>query len=1171
MVLLASLSVSARHITPDEAMSAASDFLSTSELRSASASSDLRPMKAPGVGVDAVESPYYIFNRGANDGFVIISGDDRAPKILGYSDKGSFDANNLPPQLKAMMEQWATQMSQLSESNSQHASWSKTVGTRAGEGILMETAEWGQGYPYNALCPVIDGEQAPAGCVATAMAIAMKYHNWPDYTRGGKQDDFNYPEFTFDFDDYTIDWNVLEDKTNPKFASEVSKLMYTTGVTAQMMYGPYESSAEMWPLGHKMVELFTYSKGCQYIDRCKFSDDEWYNMLVEQLQKVGPIIYSGSGSIGHAFVIDGYDGDSLFHVNWGWDGLLNGYYTLDFSDVGGSNFSEYQGMIINIKPDKERRDYSKTFIPNSDVYMAGAFGCEGWNFWKPDIVPGELTEFRIPTFSFNGHIGYYNIAIVDDDDNILEVLDMSYNNNDPNRHCPYPGTDPIVTATFPVLQKGQRYQFVSMEADLGPDGMFTIPPSKDPKDWKIVLGGIVYPSYFYDKGNRSIISEINFHVDEKVPILFTKNNTWEREFKVYRLKGGDGPDNILKPIKGVSMNITCTDKNGNPEEPIYVGTTDEEYISLNISMYSDKYDVYIDYEYDGNTRKDQDIPSGSVIEQDGLIYRILKDGVSLIGYDKISDSVIIPDFIKVGEKELNVVSIDNDALLFAPIKNLTIKASKLESIGSCSFAGIDKIESLSFEDAIPVVPWSFPFLMTHIDNVYMNNVWQNRLIPKFMNFSLQWTNESAIIYSDDIDFYLSDLGDPNDVSHYIEFIQIYSLDLVINESWLHKIMNSYNIPGLGNVPILPYINSYELPIRQMWIYEIDKDNGLVSIKDPLENVTIDNVIINGAIVEKNEDGLYTVPAIINNDLDVVVEYTINGEKKMRTQYTPYYNSFVENTRLKPFVMGDSNDDGIINIADAVNAANYIVGLDTTDFNFECADVNADGDITVSDVTSIISLIPAQTYVKQVDYSRSLAKAVRSGYLVSSVSDTNQSVEFSVVSDEDITALQFDEILRAGDSMPLFKLSDAFASTHMLQQFNIDSNTVRVVVYSASGKLLTNSGNNPVMTLSGAASPEDIVINNIFASDARGASHGFEFEDLGVSNAVSESLVAAPEVKVDGNMLVVSHATGNTVSVYALDGRCIGAYSVDTDRFEVNLSTGMYIVTVDKSSHRVIIK
>ena len=240
ILLTLGISASARQISPSEAMTLATDFMNNAELQNVThGSKAMRQMRAPGVNNDAAASPYYVFNRGEADGFVIISGDDRAPKILGYSDKGSFDADNLPPQLKGMMEQWSTYMTRLSETAPRHATWNSSVKTRTGEGILLETAEWGQNAPFNDLCPTVDGQKAPAGCVATAMAIAMKYHNWPDCTRGGIEEDYYCPSEKFDFDNYSIDWNALSENNNPDFAKEAANLTYSAGIASQMTYGQY--------------------------------------------------------------------------------------------------------------------------------------------------------------------------------------------------------------------------------------------------------------------------------------------------------------------------------------------------------------------------------------------------------------------------------------------------------------------------------------------------------------------------------------------------------------------------------------------------------------------------------------------------------------------------------------------------------------------------------------------------------------------------------------------------------------------------------------------------------------------------------------------------------------------------------------------------------------------
>ncbi|MBD5274688.1 MAG: hypothetical protein HDS37_01040 [Bacteroides sp.] len=1173
-VLLTGYGMSAREISPSEAMSVASDFMNSTELRtSASATSALRPMMAPGVNADAQASPYYVFNRGESDGFVIISGDDRAPKILGYSDRGSFDGENLPPQLKAMMEQWTEHMEQLPEGASQHASWSKGPSTRAGEGILLETAEWGQGYPYNALCPVIEGEQAPTGCIATAMAIAMKYHNWPDYTRGDAEEDFECPEVKFDFSNYTIDWNVLADSNSSAFANEVSKLMLSLGVAAQMYYGPMESSAYDWPYAHKMIEKYSYGKDCQFIERSAFSDSEWTSMLQMQLEEVGPVIYRGSNSVGHAFIIDGFDGASLYHVNWGWDGLMNGYYTLDFTEMG---FDQYQGMVINIIPDKERHVYSKAFIPNVQAYIGGLAGCGDWNFMNPNIVPGEKNRVRIPDMCLNLHEGAFGIAVVDEDDNILQILDGFTYNSGYRYSCPWPGSDDALDIVFPELKEGERYQLVSSEipSSIFPGYAPIHEATKDPKDWQIVLGGITRPSHFYMTGNRSDVAEVNFHIDEKLPFMFCINCKSDDEFTLKELKGHCIPDNVVIPSKGVSYDIKCYDKDGNPEEPVisigdFMGGN---YLSFNISMYSNKYDFYLNYEYDGDTRRDNSVPSDSIIEQDGLVFRLIKDAVSLIGYDKVSEELVIPDFVTVGDSQFPVVEIENEALMFAPIKKLIIKASNLDKIGDLSFAGIEGLSAVSFEDAHCSTNYlTKPFLKSDIKDVYFDTVDVNPLI-----YALTGANFDGIykmgIANDDISFYFSELpSTPSDINYYWT---VFSLSEMAETSYgVDKIANVFCFPGTGGMDINECYGNGRFPYMEMWKYELDKRHRLLSISDVLDNVEIQKVTVNGVVVEKDSMGLYKYYNYENNDVDVdvIVEYSINGGRKMTTHYSAIYNYWVSETDFMPSLNGDANNDGVVNIADAVNAANFLVGLPTTDFDFEAADTNADGEITVSDITSIIALIPMQSYAKHPSNGMAYVKREASGYLVSSQSIVDGQIELSLASDEKLTAIQFDLQVSVGTSIPVIMLSDKVSSTHSIKTFMMDSNTVRVIVYSANGNLLSNNATDHILDIKSTVSADELMFENIFASSISGQSISLGHEGLSDTNGVQDSPIGMPKVSSANGRIVVENAEGLSIDVYSLDGSCVDRFVSKSERVEIPLSQGMYIVTVDNSSYKVIIR
>ena len=174
LISILCFTASARTISSLEAQQIANEFFG--EPKSSTA-----PLKIKGLNPAQQEAqPFYIFNSHTPDnGFVIISGDDRAQRILGYSDSGSFDADNIPPQLADLLKQYAEQISSIS-SDATHPSWNTPASNNTKSGVLLKTADYGQDYPYNLATPKFDGEHAPTGCVATAMAIVMKYHNWPE-------------------------------------------------------------------------------------------------------------------------------------------------------------------------------------------------------------------------------------------------------------------------------------------------------------------------------------------------------------------------------------------------------------------------------------------------------------------------------------------------------------------------------------------------------------------------------------------------------------------------------------------------------------------------------------------------------------------------------------------------------------------------------------------------------------------------------------------------------------------------------------------------------------------------------------------------------------------------------------------------------------------------------
>ena len=900
-LLLTATAASARQISPDEAKNAAYAFLN---------SKSLVPIEAAMPLTRSDAQPYYVFNAADDNGFVIISGDDRFSKVLGYSDRGSFDKSKMPPQLKAMLDNFAEKVNKgASLSDAIHPSWtSAKFATRADEGVLLETAEWGQNAPFNAETPMFGDKHAPTGCVATAMAITMQYHQWPDYTRGGEAVDFYLPDQKFNFDNYTIDWEILNDKENLKFNEEAAKLLYSAGIAAHMSYGANESGAEVWPVSHKLIQYYTYSKECEYIERDMFSEEEWRTILFKQLEEVGPVIYCGSGSGAHCFVIDGYDNEGSYHVNWGWDGYMNGYYTLDFSVDGGMHFEEGQGMIINIKPDKERKEWSQAWVPNVAAYIPGIDYDGGWNFETVDIKPNVPTKYKMPVVSLNGLKGIMAIAVVDENDQILKIIDESGRSIDGTPlYCPYPGMAYWDgTLSFPPLEKGERYQIVAQKPNLAIEDDSI---SLNPQDYLIVLGGSIRPSYFYETGNNSEVAEISIIFDDKLPFV-NLGLPYQNEYKYRELKGSVCGSSMKTPKEGVKFEAKFWDKDDNEIPPVYVAYYMDfaDLYGTTISVFANRIEGHYTYEPSKDTRKDSGIDNNEILEVNGLIYhKVNENDVILIGYENPDDEIIITDVVKYGEKEYQLIKIGREALLHAPIKHLVLSTKELKFIDDFAFAGIETLESVTLEDfeAGPIIrnntaAWEQTMLRkSSFKNIYLDaplSWWSH-------NFIFSVNNNNGLCEYRNPDLYLSYIPESHRADSYLQnhFIDMETFHENANGA---PFIHSYYVPGTVKNILAEYSG---IPLIEMWSFDIDKEAGLVKIDSIADNIEIETVRINENATEKNEAGFYEFPITKSSLPDIEITYTVNGHREMRSKYNSSYLEELPSTQLSWSVGGNFNN------------------------------------------------------------------------------------------------------------------------------------------------------------------------------------------------------------------------------------------------------------------------
>lgn len=314
---------------------------------------------------------YYVFNRGEGQGFVIVSGDTRAPEILGYSDEGTFDYTKIPANMRSWIDDYDQQITALRVENAEAPA--RRVATHPAIQPLV-TATWDQGYPYNMYCPNYFGEgTSVTGCVATAMAQVMYYQRskstdrtlaeMPDYygetshPTHGKLHVEGIPEGS------PIDWDNMRDSYSGTVTlaqrKAVADLMHYCGVGVHMDYTNSSSGAYDYRVVEALKNYFGYGESVHAEFMDSYSNDAWDELLYSELAAGRPFYMSGhNSSVGHAFVCDGYDGNRYYHINWGWGGASNGYYLLTnltpgSQGIGGSDNGYNSGVqvIIGMEPE----------------------------------------------------------------------------------------------------------------------------------------------------------------------------------------------------------------------------------------------------------------------------------------------------------------------------------------------------------------------------------------------------------------------------------------------------------------------------------------------------------------------------------------------------------------------------------------------------------------------------------------------------------------------------------------------------------------------------------------------------------------------------------------------------------------------------------------------------
>ena len=743
--LILFLNAFASRRTSSEALTIANSFHQKSKGTIKLLSTESSTLKLAYTCTDAIatrstseDAYYYVYNIGNNNGFIIVSGDDRAKDILGYSDVGSFDINSLPPnfttwlgfyqkQMKDLMEQTEVQTvstTTLTSVSTRQATYATTVSP------LLGNIKWNQSSPYNNLCPLINTTtRAAAGCVATAMSQVMKFYKWPGTGIGSNtytSTDLK-KQLTANFSATTYDWENMTETYNSSSTiaqnSAVATLVYHAGVSVNMNYGE-SSSASTFSMAKALINNFGYDSNLQYYERDFYSSSEWINLIKTELNAQRPVLYAGQSTDGgHEFVCDGYDSNNLFHFNWGWGGMSDGYFELSALNpsslgIGGGNsggFNSDQNIVVGIQ-----KPNSSSTVPAYQLYL--------YSLLKPTLNSVNRSDqftisispmYNMGINTFSGTVG---IALYDSN-GFVKLLDSDQIPLTESGH----GYSLTYTNSIPTSVTNGNYKLYCV---FTPSGQ---------TNWQIMRGRVGTPNYL----NVSVSSSnITFSTPDVYPKLtlnslsgigtLYQNKTGRFKLNITNA-GGEYNSNIvlkLSSSNSSSVQTVCTD-------PITIAAGETKDIELtgDISLAAGQYDLTAYYDPQ-NDRSNTSITYTAFANPLAVSVLATPTETPVL---TLSSKISFPDATKVSS---------SNAVLTAKIKNtggyfddnVAAFVFSSSSQGSLTYFGYHKIildkneeQTVTFSGNIGLEPNSY------IVAVYyeLNNAWtQFSTSNSFLPFTL---------------------------------------------------------------------------------------------------------------------------------------------------------------------------------------------------------------------------------------------------------------------------------------------------------------------------------------------------------------------------------------------------------------------------------------------------
>ena len=409
------LPVQAKQVTARQALNIARKYVMPN--RQSIASAQTRSGKQQPI------EPFYVFNDKHSKGFVVVSGDDAMGEILAYGDNGTLDTLNANPGVKFLLQAYRERFAQLQQAPATAQPATRAMPTYKAVAPLL-SCKWNQNEPYNKKTGY-----NYTGCVATAVAQVMYYHKWPIQGKGentytvSSDNKVKHADFSKSYYDWANmkDEYTYYDPGTQREKDAVAKLMSDVGIATNMQYTPYLSGAQNESADKALRENFDYTTA--FVSRSDEGLPAFTDIVRQELANGFPVYLSGSqrgGRGGHAWVTDGFNEQGLFHMNFGWGGQGDAYFSLSTLSVaqsgnefGGKEMTFSYGLIaILAHPNKPNtKPIDPALLASTSKLKFNIGGSlrlpqgSGKTFAVGNMPPVEMNEFNNYGKPFKGDIG----------------------------------------------------------------------------------------------------------------------------------------------------------------------------------------------------------------------------------------------------------------------------------------------------------------------------------------------------------------------------------------------------------------------------------------------------------------------------------------------------------------------------------------------------------------------------------------------------------------------------------------------------------------------------------------------------------------------------------------------------------------------------------------------